>query len=228
MTDVNRRVSTDRERLAETGALLLGPPLADYVNRFTNEELATDPDRPLDASVLARWRRGLFDAIGDELFEVLVGQAVILWATRGLPVPDTAAIRRDAALAVRATVAGTDNIAQTLASSAALADGSAPLADLLDEAHQAIVGSSLTMTGTDQLYDRLANAPVLTGRRRWLAQNPETSRHGALNGQIAQRSGGWTLDGGEVSGPRDDPADVALWSNCSCSLEYETEDGEWL
>lgn len=224
MTDAS--VETDRQRLAEAGAIALGPLLVRHVNNFIIDELSPPADNPLPASSLSVWRETLMATIGVELARLLFTNATGQWSRRGLPVPAEDAIVRDAALAVRRTIAGTDNLAQVLADAAAGKEGSASLEVLRGLTHQELVGSSLTMTGSDQLYDRFANGPGLTGRRRWVVANPETSRHGALAGEIAGRDRNFELGGKEITGPREDPADVAMWSNCSCSLEYELDDDE--
>lgn len=225
MTEANR-VDNDRARLAELGATILGPLLVRHVNRYVASELSPPPEELSDAA-LTRWRQTLLAAVGPALELMLSEDATGLWESRGLPLPSEARITRDTALAVRRTVMGTDNIAQTLADAAAGKEGSAALDVLLGLTHQELVGSSLTMTGTDQLYDRFSADAGLTGRRRWVVADPGSSRHEGLDGEIAAPGEPFSLDGRDVFGPREDPADVAMWSNCSCSLEYELEDGTW-
>ena len=227
MTDTSGPVGDDRRRLAELGATMLGPLLVRYVNEFTFAELTSPPDAPLSLEVLRLWRRNLLRAIGEDLTLLLAEEATEMWEARGLPSPSAATVNRAAILATRQTVADTGNIAQTLANAAAGKQGSAPLPDLLTPAHQAIVGASLIMTGMDRLYERYSTAEGLTGRRRWVTANPETSRHRDLHGTVAGPGEKFTIGDLDVRGPRADPADVEQWSNCSCTLEYETDEGDW-
>lgn len=228
MTDTSGKPGDDRRSLADRGATMLGPLLARFVANFVDEELTPAPTNPLSSEVLRRWRTGLRRAVGMDLEILLHDDATELWATRGLPVPGAAAVGRAVALAARRTIGETDNLAQTLADAAAGREGSVAIAELLDPLHQEIVGSSLTMSGVDQLYDRYANGEELTGRRRWRVADPETSRHSDLDGEVADAGEGFTFGDLDFSGPREDPADVEQWSNCSCVLEYETIDGTWL
>lgn len=67
----------------------------------------------------------------------------------------------------------------------------------------------------------------LTGRRRWRTSSLK-SRHSGLNGEIRSEGESFSYKGDSIYGPRPAGGSPANWSNCSCFLERETIDGDWI
>lgn len=67
----------------------------------------------------------------------------------------------------------------------------------------------------------------LTGRRRWQTASLK-SRHRRLDGQIKTEGDLFIFKGDSVYGPRPPGGSPENWSNCSCLLQRERTDGNWV
>lgn len=79
--------------------------------------------------------------------------------------------------------------------------------------------------GTMERYNRRQGK--LTGRRRWQT-NSLKSRHSRLDGQVKSEDERFVYKGESVYGPRPPGGSPANWSNCSCSLDVQRRDGDWV
>lgn len=67
----------------------------------------------------------------------------------------------------------------------------------------------------------------LTGRRRWRTTSLN-SRHKDLNLTVKAQGEDFVFNGNSISGPRPAGGSPENWSNCSCYLQYERANGEWI
>lgn len=66
-----------------------------------------------------------------------------------------------------------------------------------------------------------------SGRRRWNTHSKD-SRHAALNGEIKDFNEFFSFNKEKVVGPRPVGGSPAHWSNCSCTISFETRKGRWI
>jgi hypothetical protein len=66
-----------------------------------------------------------------------------------------------------------------------------------------------------------------TGRRKWVTSG-KNSRHASLNHEIKGPDEFFTFNKEKIAAPRPIGGPPASWSNCSCSLAFETRDGKWI
>lgn len=134
-----------------------------------------------------------------------------------------------AQIAVRRAINATDDIRKRLLDAPIVASSKPfSIRTLLREIHQKLVASSIIQHARDIfLRDSVDKDPRMTGRARW-ETNSENSRHIDLEGIEFNIDEGIEYRGEIIHGPRANPADVDLWSNCTCSLVFETGEGNWV
>lgn len=197
------------------------------------------------------WAKDLRGALEDHIVEQLTAKAVDDWKAVG-PLPDKDTIRRFAQTAVRQSmnedhfdllerlrlmaqepepeekamvasmmINNPDSLTAAITVSEALKRVGQTVAQVFDMAKDgfnAVVGRFFQRRGD------------LTGRRRWRTVSSERgeSRHAELDGDIVGPDGSFNYKGEAIKGPRPRGGSPANWSNCSCYVEVEKKNGEWV
>lgn len=68
----------------------------------------------------------------------------------------------------------------------------------------------------------------LTGKKRWRTVGGAESRHRSLDGQVKNVDESFNYKGESISGPRPPGGSPENWSNCSCYLEVQKKNGDWV
>lgn len=173
----------------------------------------------------AGWRRMLRSILAPAVLEDLLGAFQRLVSNRGI---DPASNER-AEIAMRRAINATDDIRKRILAAPVVASSKPfSIRTLLKEFHQKLVASSIIQHARDLfLRDSVNKDPRMTGRVRW-ENNSKNSRHADLEGVEFNLDEGIEYRGEIIHGPRANPADVDLWSGCSCNLLFETNEGDWI
>lgn len=156
------------------------------------------------------------------------------FATRGLPLPEDAALTRQAQIAAKKTLRNADDLVNTLTKSYKDVEGTFSIEVLTGQDHAKRVVESLVRSTQDEveqkLYEQFTKKGTLTGRRRWRVVDPKKSRRPSMDGTIAEKDVDFfdTFSRKFVPGPRSNAKDVASASGSTSYLEYETTDGRWI
>lgn len=197
------------------------------------------------------WAKDLRDALETDLVDQLVAKAVADWKQVG-PLPSQETVRRFAQQSVRASL---DNDQFDLLERLRLMaqepepEESVLVASMMINNPQSLtaaitVSEALKRVGQTvaQVFDMAKdgfNSVVgrffqrrgdLTGRKRWrtVSSGNGKSRHSSLEGDIVGPDGSFNYKGESISGPRPPGGSPANWSNCSCYVEVEKSNGEWV
>lgn len=180
------------------------------------------PDHSLSA-----WRTAISRPLSSSLASDLGPQGAFqrVLSNRGIE----PASNERAEIAMRRAINATDDIRKRLLQAPVVASSKPfSIRTLLKEFHQKLVASSIIQRARDMfLRDSVDKDPRMTGRVRW-ENNSENSRHADLEGVEFNLDEGIEYRGEIIHGPRADPADVDLWSGCSCNLVFETIEGDWV
>lgn len=184
----------------------------------------------LTNNIKQNWRADLREALESDLRDQLLSRTSVDWRARGLPLPADDQLRRFATTSVRGTLGpDSDDLLIRLHRSARGVEGSAALSSYLTPGRTNQTAAQIFDMANDRLEFQLARHAErrgrLTGLTRWQTANQATSRHADLHGEV--RRLGENFSSG-TRGPRPPMGQVKDWSNCSCYIEYETVDGEWV
>lgn len=176
---------------------------------------------------LAAWRTALKRAVSSAMEADLEPQGALQrsLSDRGIE----PASNERAQIAVRRAINNTDDIRKRLLDAPIVASSKPfSIRTLLREAHQRLVAMSIVQRARDLFTrDSVNKDSRMTGRARW-ETNSENSRHADLEGVEFSLDEGIEYKGEIIHGPRANPADVDLWSGCSCGLVWETTSGDWV
>lgn len=213
----------------------------DTIDSLTPKQRGRLPLHPT-GQVKAEFGRNLRNALSEPLKIHLTAQTLPGLQERGLPIPSGNAIGRYADAAVRKTLESGnvvdlyDTVQRSIRTEGA--GGNYSLERLLSEQHVRQVTQSLAASTRDGFERRIyeygfqlsANNPQgLTGKVRWVTDGNPDSRHADLAGHIFEGPDAtvqWKSK--SINGPRHDPTNTKEWTNCRCSLSYETNAGVWL
>lgn len=181
-------------------------------------------------NIRQNWRADLRDALETDLRDQLLSRTTTDWQARGLPLPSDTQVRRFATASVRGTLGpDSDDLLLRLHRSARGVEGTAALSSYMTPGRTNQTTAQIFDMANDRLEFNLARHAerrrLITGNVRWQNANPRTSRHSDLHGEV--RRVGQDFSSG-TRGPRPPFGQPGEWSSCSCYLEYETVDGEWV
>lgn len=184
----------------------------------------------LTNNIKQNWRADLRSALESDLRDQLLERTSADWRARGLPLPSDDQLRRFATTSVRGTLGpDSDDLLIRLHRSARGVKGTAALSSYLTPGRTNQTSAQIFDMANDRLTFSLARHAerrrLLSGRTRWQTANQATSRHASLHGEV--RRLGEDFSSG-TKGPRPPMGQVKEWSNCSCYIQYETVDGEWV
>ena len=190
------------------------------------------------------WGKDLRKALEADIVTVLVEKEAPQWKKAGnLPSEDT--LRRFAQTAAKISLEQDMN--DLLNRLREIAQRSLPEGETIEDALNELTAAGFligqiikrSQQTTAQILDMVADKfsgimnrffntqGRLTGRRRWRV-TATNSRHNSLNGQIKSDGESFEYKGQLVYGPRPPGGSPENWSNCSCSLQFETRGGDWV
>lgn len=187
----------------------------------------------VSAKMKAEWSRDLRAALETDLTSALLEQAASRWINAGIELPAPATVRRFATIAVRKALGPeAEDLLGRFQDAASETNNRLPV--------DAYLNPNKTAQTTAQIYDMAADSfnesiarraaadNQLTGRKRWQTTGGAASRHANLQGQIRTLRQAFDDAGRQIQGPRPTGGHPNHWSNCSCRLQYETSDGNWI
>lgn len=212
---------------AVDASTILGPNYLRVIEEW-GPRLRSVPE--ITNNIRQNWRADLREALESDLRDQLLERTSADWRARGLPLPAEDQIRRFATASVRGTLGpDSDDLLIRLHRSARGVKGTAALSSYMTEGRTNQTAAQIFDMANDRLEFQLARHAerrgLLTGRVRWQNANPSNSRHKDLHGEVRQL--GQDFSSGTKS-PRPPFGKPGEWSNCSCYLQHETVDGEWV
>lgn len=207
-----------------------GEFVARWAEKLKGVETITDELRK-------EWAADLQKLFGGSVMETLINEVSPKWKKVG-PLPKKETLERYAQLSIKQSFAiDTEDLLERLRVRAQRPDNE------LDEVTAAIfpVSHLIKRAGQtvaqifDMVKDRFDRTlgkyqegeKKLTGRKRWRTTSLN-SRHKDLNMVVKGPGESFIYRGSEISGPRPPGGSPENWSNCSCYVQYERSNGEWI
>lgn len=183
------------------------------------------------------WSSDLQKILGEEAVNTLIKEVSPKWKRVG-SLPDKESLDRYAQMTVkRSLFTDTEDLLERLRVRAQLPDEEVdeitaaifPVNHLVKRARQTV---AQVFDMVKDRFDRVLgkhyeDKKQLTGRRRWRTTSLN-SRHKDLN--LVEKGSGenFSYKGQSISGPRPLGGSPENWSNCSCFIQYERANGEWI
>lgn len=212
---------------------------AEVLEAWTN----TAAGEKVTDAMAEKWGSDLHEALAEDLMEALVAKDDLSgWSGKGITLPSSETLKMFSQIAVKYSLqyASRDLLDRLVKSSTF--DKENPSSDTVTAAikpmrpTELVKRSHLTVA---QIFDmakdkfivvlsrHLTKNNQFTGRRRWVTAG-KNSRHGSLNGQTKGPDEFFSYQKEKIAAPRPVGGSPAHWSNCSCTLEYETRKGKWV
>lgn len=194
------------------------------------------------------WAKDLRGALEEDIVDALVKKAANDWKAVG-PLPSKETVRRFAQQAVRQSfnedhfdllerlrlMAQEPEPQEAVTASMVLNEPPSLTAAISVSEALKRVGQTVAQVfdmakdGFNSVFGRFyQRRGDLTGRRRWRTVGGKESRHRSLDGDIVGPDGSFNYKGDSIRGPRPPGGSPENWSNCSCYVEVEKKDGEWV
>lgn len=179
------------------------------------------------------WGADLRNSLESQLVDTLVDQVAPEWKKVG-PLPSDETIRRYAQIAAKASLQ--QDMGDLLVRLRAMAQEEEP--EMITAAMLVSTVLKRVFPAVAQIFDMVGDRfggiiekyfqrkKALTGRRRWNTTSLG-SRHRRLDGQIKNKGENFEYKGQSIYGPRPPGGSPENWSNCSCRISYEKNNGEW-
>lgn len=188
-----------------------------------------------------RWGATLQEALADPLIETLLSkESMDMWTKEELSLPSEETFQRYAKIAAKfALVVSTNDLFRRLNRSI---EQDEKFPDKVEAALRLYTPSEIAARAQQtlaQVFDmargwfnritarRLEETDQLTGKKKWVTVGGD-SRHAGLDGQVRDLDGTFTYNKKQIYGPRPADGNPNDWSNCSCYLIYQQENGKWL
>lgn len=185
-------------------------------------------------SMKKEWSADMEKSLGEQVLKSLKSQANVWKSVSPLPSDET--LERFAKIAVKGSLA--EDSMDLLERLRKMAQEPEP-EDAITAA--ITVGEALKRVGqtVSQVFDmakdrfnrlmsnHFRDEGKLTGRRRWRTTSLK-SRHRQLNHQVKSEGDNFIFKGSSVYGPRPPGGSPENWSNCSCYLQLEKDNGDWV
>lgn len=176
---------------------------------------------------LSSWRQMMREELAEPMKDWLLGPYSASLVSRGI----TPLGPEQARVYVVRALKDTDDLRERLLNAPSVGSLTASpwfVETLLRPLHQSRIVSSLFRRVSDLFsFGSVEREPDFTGRRRWrIAASP--SRHTALDFVVKGPDGMFDVGGNLWVGPRGDITNGAEASGCTCYLEWETVDGNWV
>lgn len=182
------------------------------------------------------WAADLQKALGGRVIKTLLKEVAPGWKQVGaLPPEET--VNRFAQMSVkRSFFTDTEDLLQRLRVRAQKSDDGDGVTAAIFPVKFLLMRAAPTVAQVfDMVKDRFGRImnrhyegqDVLTGRRRWRTASVD-SRHKDLNLVIKEKDESFNFKGQDISGPRPPGGSPENWSNCSCFLQAERTNGDWV
>lgn len=190
------------------------------------------------------WTADLRKALEQDLVAKLKEDVTKEWAAAKLPIPSDETLDRFAKTAAKKALGPDAYDLLSRLPTFTDPDTAQEALDVLTAASPWGFVIKRSVLAVSQMFDMAADAynatigrffqksGALTGRRQWhvtsVTKKGTQSRHESLDGQIRNEGESFEFKGESVYGPRPPGGSPAHWSNCSCYLTYEKENGDWV